>query len=73
MSTWWWPTHPSKALIDQDGAESDLFGELERGGLISAGVTRRLACEGSVVVAVDDADGSGGRGDRTPRLPRIPA
>ena len=48
---------PLEALIDQDGAESDLFGELERGGLISAGVTRRLACEGSVVVAIDDADG----------------
>jgi Domain of unknown function (DUF222) len=48
---------PLEALIDQEGAESDLFAELERGGLISAGVTRRLACEGAVVVAVDDADG----------------
>ena len=48
---------PLEALIDQDGAESDLFGELDRGGLISARVIRRLACEGSVVVAVDDADG----------------
>ena len=48
---------PLEALIDQDGAESDLFGELERGGLVSGGVTRRLACEGSVVVAIDDADG----------------
>ena len=48
---------PLEALIDQGGAESELFGELERGGLISAEVARRLACEGPVVVAIDDAEG----------------
>ncbi len=34
--------------------ESQLAGELERGGLISAETVRRIACDASIVVAVDD-------------------
>ncbi len=48
---------PLEALIDEEGATTSLFGELQRGGLISAQVIARLACEGAVVVAVDDAEG----------------
>jgi hypothetical protein len=36
---------------------SELPGELERGGLISAEVVRRLLCEAELVVALDDALG----------------
>jgi hypothetical protein len=36
---------------------SELPGELERGGLISADVVRRLLCEAELVVALDDALG----------------
>jgi hypothetical protein len=46
-----------ESLIDGSGAPSDLFGALERGGLIAPEVVRRLACEGAVVVAIDDAEG----------------
>jgi hypothetical protein len=34
--------------------ESELPGALERGGLISAAVVRRLVCDGEVIVALDD-------------------
>jgi hypothetical protein len=37
--------------------ESTLMGELERGGLISADVARRLACDAELIVALDDAEG----------------
>ncbi len=37
--------------------DSALPGELERGGLISADVARRLLCDATVVVALDDAEG----------------
>ena len=37
--------------------ESTLPGELERAGLISADVVRRLVCDGEVIVALDDAEG----------------
>jgi Domain of unknown function (DUF222) len=42
---------PFEVLADPD---SELVGELERGGLISADVARRLVCEGEVIVALDD-------------------
>lgn len=48
---------PLESLIDDDGTTTSLFGELDRGGLISGQVIARLACEGAVVVAVDDAEG----------------
>ncbi len=45
---------PFEVLRDPD---SELPGELERAGLISADVARRLACDGEVVVALDDREG----------------
>ena len=45
---------PFEVLSDPDSA---LPGELERGGLISAEVVRRLLCDASVIVALDDAEG----------------
>ncbi len=38
-------------------AESDLFGELERGGLISGAVARELLCGARFIIALDDAEG----------------
>jgi len=45
---------PLDVLLD---GESQLLGELERGGLIAAETVRRLACDATVVVAVDDQGG----------------
>ncbi len=45
---------PLETLLDES---SELCGELERGGLISGDVVRRLACEAEVIVAVDDDAG----------------
>jgi hypothetical protein len=45
---------PLETLLDES---SELGGELERGGLISADVVRRLACEARVIVALDDDAG----------------
>ena len=47
---------PLEALGDED-AHSALFGELERGGLISAGVAQELLCGARVIVALDDEEG----------------
>jgi hypothetical protein len=45
---------PLEVLTDED---SDLCGELERDGLISADVVRRLACDATLIVAADDDAG----------------
>jgi hypothetical protein len=42
---------PLRSLTDED---SELAGELEHRGLIDAVVARRLACDATVVVALDD-------------------
>jgi Domain of unknown function (DUF222) len=42
---------PLEVLLDED---SELCGELERGGLVSADVVRRLACDAKLIIAVDD-------------------
>ena len=42
---------PYEVLRDPD---SELVGELERAGLISADVARRLACDAELIVALDD-------------------
>ena len=42
---------PLETLLDES---CELSGELERDGLISADTVRRLACDGTVIVAVDD-------------------
>jgi Domain of unknown function (DUF222)/HNH endonuclease len=45
---------PLDVLLDEDGEPSELCGELERGGLLSVDTVRRVACDASIVVAVDD-------------------
>ena len=42
---------PLETLLDES---SELCGELERGGLVSADVVRRLACDATLIIAVDD-------------------
>jgi hypothetical protein len=42
---------PLETLLDDS---SELCGELERGGLVSADVIRRLACDARLIIAVDD-------------------
>jgi hypothetical protein len=42
---------PLTTLLD-DG--SDLIGELEHGGFVSADILRRLACDATIAIAVDD-------------------
>jgi hypothetical protein len=49
-----------RTLLNEDGAgseagdPSELAGELERGGLLSSETVRRLACDATLVIAVDD-------------------
>ena len=45
---------PLAALVDDAGETSALAGELERDGLISAETVRRIACDATIVIAVDD-------------------
>ncbi len=45
---------PLGALVDDSGEASALAGELEHGGLIDAETVRRIACDATVVVALDD-------------------
>ncbi len=45
------------APLDTVLGDAERCGELERGGLISADVVRRLACEARVIVALDDDAG----------------
>ena len=45
---------PLGALVEDSGEESTLAGELEHGGLIDAETVRRIACDATVVVALDD-------------------
>jgi hypothetical protein len=45
---------PIDVILDED---SELLGELERGGLIDAETVRRLVCDATFVVAVDDPSG----------------
>jgi len=45
---------PLGALVEDSGEESTLAAELEHGGLIDAETVRRIACDATVVVALDD-------------------
>ena len=45
---------PLAALIDGSGDTSDLAGDLERDGLISTETVRRIACDATIAIAVDD-------------------
>ena len=48
---------PLGDLVGESGEPSELAGELEHGGLIDLETVRRIACDATVVVAVDDAVG----------------
>ena len=45
---------PLAALLDESGHESVLVGDLERHGLIDAETLRRIACDATIVIALDD-------------------
>lgn len=57
---------PLEVLLDET---SDLPGELERHGLISSDTVRRLACDATVILAVDDDVGHTMFEGRTRRYP----
>ena len=48
---------PLEDLVDPAGDANELAAELEHDGLIDVETVRRLACDGTVVVAVDDEVG----------------
>jgi len=45
---------PLAALVDESGETTELAGELERDGLISGETVRRIACDATIAVGVDD-------------------
>jgi len=45
---------PLAALIDKSSEATELAGELERDGLISCETVRRIACDATIVIGVDD-------------------
>ncbi len=45
---------PLASLRDDDGEPSELVGELERDGLIDGETVRRLACDATITIALDD-------------------
>ena len=64
---------PVAALLDESGEESDLAGDLERGGLLNIETVRRVACDATVTLAVDDDTGRTmyeGRARRDPSGPQ---
>jgi Domain of unknown function (DUF222)/HNH endonuclease len=48
---------PLEALVEESGEKSELAGELEHHGLIDVETVQRIACDATVVVAVDDSAG----------------
>ena len=60
---------PLETLADES---SELAGELERGGLIDAETVRRLACDATVIVALDDDLGHTMYEGRARRFPSGP-
>jgi hypothetical protein len=64
---------PLAALVDESGEGSDLAGELERDGLLSAATVQQIACDATVALAVDDDAGRTmyeGRSRRDPSGPQ---
>jgi hypothetical protein len=64
---------PVAVLLDETGEETELAGDLERGGLISIEAVRRVACDATIVLAVDDDMGHTmyeGRARRDPSGPQ---
>jgi len=45
---------PLDAVVDETGTASELAGELERDGLVDAETVRRVACDATVILALDD-------------------
>ena len=45
---------PLDALLDEAGTESELVGDLERDGLISGETVRRISCDSTITIAIDD-------------------
>jgi hypothetical protein len=60
---------PLEDLVDDAGEPSELAAELERGGLIDLETVQRIACDATVVVAVDDALGHTMYEGRAKRFP----
>ena len=60
---------PLEDLVEGSGHPSDLAAELEHGGLIDVETVRRLACDATVVVAVDDKVGHTMYEGRAKRFP----
>jgi len=48
---------PLEALVEESGEQSELAAELEHHGLIDVETVQRIACDATVVVAVDDTLG----------------
>jgi Domain of unknown function (DUF222)/HNH endonuclease len=48
---------PLDVLVDESGEPSGLAGELEHAGLLDVETVRRIACDATIVVAVDDEAG----------------
>ena len=60
---------PLCELVDESGHGTELVAELERGGLVDARTVKRLACDATAVVALDDEVGHTmyeGRARRSP-------
>ena len=58
-----------EALVDESGEPSELAGELEHHGLIDIETVQRIACDATVVVAVDDDVGHTMYEGRAQRFP----
>jgi hypothetical protein len=64
---------PIAALLGESGEESDLAGDLERGGFVSMEAVRRVSCDATIALAVDDEMGHTmyeGRARRDPSGPQ---
>ena len=65
---------PLAALVDESGETTELAGELERDGLISGETVRRIACDATIAIGVDDDVGPHDvRGPGPARTDRRPA
>jgi Domain of unknown function (DUF222)/HNH endonuclease len=45
---------PLESLVDESGGETTLAGELEHVGLIDGGTLKRIACDATIAIGVDD-------------------
>jgi hypothetical protein len=60
---------PLAALVEDSGETSSLAGELEYGGLIDTDTVRRIACDATIAVALDDDVGHTMYEGRATRFP----